>query len=58
MPVRLKLSNTGWTTVRPTETWKTATLRLQDPAAFAVEEDFYVIPRDVGPGADPNGGSH
>jgi aminopeptidase N len=47
MPVRLKLSGTGWTIVRPTETWKTATLRLKDPAGFSVDENFYVIPRDV-----------
>jgi aminopeptidase N len=47
MPVRVKLSTSGWTLVRPTETWKTATLRRKDPAAFAVDDNFYVIPRNV-----------
>jgi aminopeptidase N len=55
MPVRLKLSNTGWTTVRPTETWKTATLRLKDSAAFAVDENFYVIPRNAAEGTAGGG---
>ena len=47
MPVRLRLSSSGWTTVRPTETWKTATLRLKDPTAFAVDENFYVIKKQM-----------
>ena len=51
MPVRVKLSSSGWTRLRPTESWKTATLRLADPAAFAVDENFYVIPRNVSEGA-------
>jgi aminopeptidase N len=55
MPVRLKLSNAGWTTVRPTETWKTATLRLKDPAAFAVDENFYIISRNAAEGTAGGG---
>jgi aminopeptidase N len=51
MPVRVKLSSSGWTRLRPTESWKTATLKLPDPAAFAVDENFYVIPRNVTEGA-------
>jgi aminopeptidase N len=47
MPVRVKLSPAGWTLVRPTASWKTATLRFSDPASFAVDENFYVIPRHV-----------
>ena len=51
MPVRVKLSSSGWTLLRPTDSWKTATLRLKDPTTFAVDENFYVVPRNVTEGA-------
>jgi hypothetical protein len=48
MPVRVKLSSSKFTRIRPTESWQTATLHLSKPGDFAVDENFYVIPRDVG----------
>jgi aminopeptidase N len=47
MPVRVRLSGSKFSTIRPTESWQTATLRLSSPSDFAVDENFYVIPRQV-----------
>jgi hypothetical protein len=47
MPVRVRLSGSKLTTIRPTESWQTATLRLSKPSDFVVDENFYVIPKDV-----------
>ena len=49
MPVRVTLSGSGFSVIRPTEAWKTARLRLADAAAFRVDSNYYVSARDVGP---------
>jgi hypothetical protein len=48
MPLRVKLGGSGYTTIHPTESWQTAPSKLAKPSDFAVDENFYVIPRDVG----------
>ena len=47
MPIRVRLSGTKFTRIRPTEAWQTATLRLNKQGDFAVDENFYVIAKDV-----------
>lgn len=53
MPVRVTLSRDGYTLIRPTTEWKTAQVNLPNPAAFRVDENFYVEARNVGTGAAP-----
>ena len=48
MPVRLTLSDSGYTLVHPTQSWQKARLRLRRPADFRVDENFYVLPRRAG----------
>ena len=48
MPVRVTVADGEFRAIRPTERWQTAPLRLSSPAAFRVDENFYVVPRDVG----------
>ena len=50
MPVGVRLSDGGFTVLRPTAGWQTATLSLADPSTFAVDPDYYVIAREVPPG--------
>ena len=47
MPVKVRLSATGFTTLRPTASWQTTPFRLANRADFRVDENFYVIPRDL-----------
>lgn len=47
MPIRVTLSANGYSWITPTAQWQTAELRLASPADFHVDENFYVIPRDV-----------
>ena len=47
MPIRVTLSGTEDSVIRPTEAWKTTRLRLSDPAAFHVDPNYYVTARDV-----------
>jgi hypothetical protein len=47
MPVRATLSPGTYTLLRPTERWKTATVRLRSAADFKVDENFYVEARDA-----------
>ncbi len=42
MPVRVTTSDSTFTWVRPTETWRVMRVRLSSPAAFRVDENFYV----------------
>ena len=51
MPVKATLADGQLTVLRPTERWKTAQLRLTSPAAFRVDENFYVEPKNVGAAA-------
>ena len=47
MPVRVRTSGSGFTLLRPTGSWQTATLSLPDSSGFAVDPNFYVVARDV-----------
>jgi len=51
MPVGVRLTGQSFTKVHPTEAWQTATLALPDGVPFAVDQDYYVVARDVGGGA-------
>ena len=50
MPVGVTLSGPQFTTIHPTETWQTATLRLKGRSSFAVDPNYYVEARDVAHG--------
>jgi aminopeptidase N len=43
MPLRVTVTDSGYTLIRPTESWQRMTLRLRDPITFHVEESFYVL---------------
>ncbi len=47
MPVRVTLSDGAFTRMRPTERWQTVAISLKDPAAFHVDDVFYVTARNV-----------
>ena len=47
MPVKVTLNGEGYTLIRPTEEWKNAEIRLADPGAFKVDENFYVLSKNV-----------
>jgi aminopeptidase N len=56
MPVRVTLSEGVYQTIRPTTQWQTATASLPGgPAAFRIDQNFYVVSRPVptGTGAQP-----
>ncbi|HEX8242724.1 MAG TPA: M1 family metallopeptidase, partial [Longimicrobium sp.] len=45
MPVKVRITPDGWTTLRPTEQWQTARMDLRSPTDFAVDPNFYVESR-------------
>ena len=45
MPIRAMLADSGWSVLRPTETWQTAELHLGNPSGFKVDENYFVIPK-------------
>jgi aminopeptidase N len=47
MPVKVTTSSGVYGWIRPTESWKTATVRLGRPEDFRVDENFYVVPKDL-----------
>jgi aminopeptidase N len=48
MPVKVTLSDGAMSFIHPTSQWKTARLTLSSPAAFHVDENFYVTARGMG----------
>jgi aminopeptidase N len=48
MPVKVTLSGDSLSVIRPTTAWKTARLGLPNAAAFRVDPNFYVDPKNVG----------
>ena len=48
MPLRVTLTDSGYSTIRPTESWQTATLSVGSASGFRVDRNFYVETRDVG----------
>jgi aminopeptidase N len=47
MPVKVTASPGKLAWIRPTENWKTATVRLNRPEDFHVDENFYVVAKDL-----------
>ena len=47
MPVKVTTSPGTFTWIRPTESWKTTPMRLARPEDFRVDENFYVVARDL-----------
>jgi hypothetical protein len=47
MPVKVTTSPGKLTWIRPTQTWKTTTVKLNRPEDFHVDENFYVVAKDV-----------
>jgi aminopeptidase N len=47
LPIRVTLSDTGYAVIKPTESWQTATLSLQNPDGFAVDPNYYVESKRV-----------
>ena len=45
MPVKVRVSSDSTVRLVPTEAWQTAALPLRFPEDFAVDQNFYVIPR-------------
>ena len=52
MPVRVMLSDSGWTTLHPTERWQTMRLASSHPDSLVVDENFYVEARRADVAAD------
>jgi aminopeptidase N len=47
MPIRVTLDWPTWTLIRPTEQWQTAIVHLANPTDFRIDENFYVVPKQV-----------
>lgn len=47
MPVKVTTSAGKLTWIRPTQAWKTTTVKLNRPEDFHVDENFYVVAKDV-----------
>jgi hypothetical protein len=43
MPLKVALSDSGFTAIRPTEAWQHTTVQLKDPAMFRVDPNYYVL---------------
>jgi hypothetical protein len=52
MPVKVTTSPDKLTWIRPTEKWKTTTVKLTRPEDFHVDENFYVLAKDLRPASD------
>jgi aminopeptidase N len=57
MPVKVLLAGNTYTTIRPTETWRTAELHLGSPQDFRVDQNYYVEAKNVGSVTSPVTGS-
>jgi aminopeptidase N len=47
MPVKATTSSGRSTWIRPTESWKTMTVKLDRPEEFQVDDNFYVVAKDL-----------
>ena len=47
MPVKVTTSPGKLTWIRPTQTWKTTTVTLNRPEDFRVDQNFYLVAKDV-----------
>ena len=48
LPVKVTLNGNGYAWIRPTESWRTADVKLPHVADFKVDENFYVNTKNVG----------
>jgi len=48
LPIRVMLADTGYSLLRPTESWQTARLTRQSPEGLQVDPNFYVLVRREG----------
>lgn len=48
MPLPITTADSSFTVVRPTSVWQTIPVRLSNPAAFAVDRNFYVVTKNSG----------
>ncbi len=48
MPLPITTADSSFTVVRPTGEWQTIPVRLSNPAAFAVDRNFYVVTKNSG----------
>ena len=47
MPVRITTSPGKFSWIKPTESWKTASVKLGRPEDFQVDDNFYVVAKDL-----------
>ncbi len=47
MPVKVTTSPGTFTRIQPTESWKTTTVKLNRPEDFRLDENFYVVAKDL-----------
>ncbi|HEX3928239.1 MAG TPA: M1 family metallopeptidase [Gemmatimonadales bacterium] len=47
MPVSVTLQDGTYTLLHPTEAWKTVAVKLSSPAAFKIDENYYVMAKPV-----------
>jgi aminopeptidase N len=47
MPIRVTTSSGKMSWIRPTQRWKTMTVKLNRPEDFHVDENFYVVAKDI-----------
>jgi aminopeptidase N len=53
MPLKVRMTAEGWSTIRPTTEWQTAPVSIGTSAVFAVDPNFYVQTRDLNHPAKP-----
>jgi hypothetical protein len=57
MPVKVTTSPGTFTWIQPTENWKITAVKLNRPEDFRVDENFYVVAKDLlRPAADSTTG--
>lgn len=47
LPIRVTLSDSGYSVIRPTERWQASPLALHDPSSFHVDPDYYILTKRV-----------
>jgi hypothetical protein len=47
MPVKVTTTTGRFDWIRPTESWKTTTISIARPEDFRVDENFYVVAKDL-----------
>jgi aminopeptidase N len=47
MPIRVTLADSTYSMIKPSEEWQTVQVKLSNPGKFAVDRNYYVVPREV-----------